>query len=102
MSLIRRKMRLRPNQGLTDKIKPYVEDKIYEDDDKEHWYVVTYSGGSDGQLSVWDDLQLYEARMGHINPTEHPSYVYEHYVMTEDEIESWTTWSGTDPDEPEV
>ena len=87
---IDRKVRLRPNQTWTDKIMEYFHEKPYYE-----WRVATYNEG------VWEDEELYEAKLGTIFPGENPRLVYEHEVMSQEEYDEWTTMSGADPEQGE-
>lgn len=81
--LIKRKVRLRANQGWTDRIQEYLDPKPYYD-----WRIAEYEEGT------WESEELYEAYVGYTYPGEDPRYVYEHEIMSEEEYDEWTTVSG--------
>lgn len=83
--LIRRKVKLRPNQGWSEKIGQYLNPKPYHD-----WRVAEYEAG------LWESEELYEAVLGKTYPGEKPRLVYEHEIMTDEEYEEWTTVSGVE------
>jgi len=81
--IIRRKVRLRPNQSWSDKLGKYLNPKPYQG-----WRVAEYEAG------LWESEELMEAKLGHTYPGENPRLVYEHEVMSEEEYNEWTTTSG--------
>jgi len=86
MSTITRKVKLRIHQGWSDAITPYLNEKPYGE-----YRVAEYEEGA------WETEDLMEAYVGHLNPSEQEGarYVYEHAVMSAEEIDEWTTMSGT-------
>jgi hypothetical protein len=81
--IIRRKVKLRPHQGWSSQILPYLNEKPYGD-----YRIAEYEAG------VWESEELMEAFVGKMYDGETARYVYEHAVMTEEEYEEWTTASG--------
>lgn len=82
--IIRRKVRLRPHQGWSENILPYLHAVPYND-----WRVAEYESG------LWESEDLMEAYVGNTYVNEGtPKYVYEHEVMSDEEYDEWTTFSG--------
>jgi len=80
---IYRKVRLRNNQSWNPRISVYLHEVPYYD-----WRIAIYSEG------VWESQELNEAVLGGLYPNENPRLVYEHEIMTANEYNEWTTFSG--------
>ena len=81
--IIRRKVKLRPHQGWSDKLLEYLHPVPYED-----WRVAEYEAG------IWESEELMEAYVGDTYEGENARYVYEHEILSDAEKNIWTTYSG--------
>ena len=91
MATIRRKIKLRANQQWSPRLLKILDDKAYYD-----WRIAEYEAGAARVRSTWDKDEMYEAKMGNLNPNEiaNARYVYETEVMTDEEYNEWATISG--------